>query len=207
MSLTVVTAPTVDLLTLAETKLHLRQDHAAEDSLITALIAAATGRLDGRDGVLNRALLTQTWALRLPGFPVEHREFVGRVPYFGNPIALPLPPVQSITSIQYVDGQGNTHTLAADQYQLVKDNCEPLIYPSYGNNWPTTRDQPDAVTVTFVAGYGAAASNVPTPIKQAALLMIGHWFTNRESVTTGVQAFEVPQSAEWLLAPFKVYSY
>jgi hypothetical protein len=58
-----INPPTEPVLTLADAKPHLRVDHNDDDSLITALIAAATARLDGRDGILGRWLRQQTWEL------------------------------------------------------------------------------------------------------------------------------------------------
>jgi uncharacterized phage protein (predicted DNA packaging) len=40
---------------------------------------------------------------------------------------------------------------------------------------------------------------VPQKWKQAMLLLIGHWYQNRESVNIGNITFEVPMSTEMLL--------
>ena len=61
--------------------------------------------------------------------------------------------------------------------------------------------QQEAATVRFICGYGAAGA-VPQAIKQAMLLLIGHYFNNREQTITGVMATEIPQGADALLAPY-----
>ena len=43
-------------------------------------------------------------------------------------------------------------------------------------------------------------------IRAAALLIIGHLFANRENVVAGVSVAQLPNGAEWLLQPFKVYA-
>ena len=53
-----------------------------------------------------------------------------------------------------------------------------------------------------IAGYGAAAA-VPAAIKQAMLLLIGHWFANREAVNVGNIVTAMPLAVEALIAPYR----
>ena len=43
-------------------------------------------------------------------------------------------------------------------------------------------------------------------IKAAVLLIVGHLYVNREDVVTGVSVAQMPNGAEWLLQPYKVYA-
>ena len=43
-------------------------------------------------------------------------------------------------------------------------------------------------------------------IKSAALLIVGHLYENREDVVAGQALSKLPNGAEWLLAPYKVYA-
>lgn len=45
-------------------------------------------------------------------------------------------------------------------------------------------------------------------IKAAVLMIVGHLFVNREDVVAvaGVSVAQLPNGAEWLLAPYKVYA-
>ncbi len=45
---------------------------------------------------------------------------------------------------------------------------------------------------------------VPTPIRQAMLLMVGHLYENREASTVGPAITELPMGVEALLAPYRV---
>lgn len=161
-------APAATPVTLAEAKAHLRVDHSDDDALITALIEAATGHLDGWTGVLGRALVTQTWT---QAFDV-----------FLDPLRLPLP-AKTIASITYVNTTGATTTVSSDDYVLAADALGSFVETAYGVTWPDARDQARAVTVTFTAGEAAAA--VPAAIKAAILLMVGDLYANREGVVTG----------------------
>lgn len=181
-------APAAPLLTIEEVKAHLRVDHADEDVLITGLMDAATAHLDGYQGILGRALITQTWTVDFPTFR--------------NRLDIPLGPVQSAT-IQYYDSSNEQQTLATSVYAVLTDGLGPYVALKYNQQWPQTYTRDDAVRVTFVAGYGAAGKDVPLAIRAAMLLLIANWYDNRSAVSVGETASELPLSAAALLAPFR----
>lgn len=191
MQLSLVTAPAETPLSLAEAKAHLRVRTAAEDDLIAALIAAATAHFDGRAGVLGRALVTQTWDIRLNRF--------GWRPC--DAVELPLPPLQSVTHVKYLDGSGSEITMPSTDYVVETGHFFGRIRPAYSLTWPVPRAESGAVRIRFVAGYGAAAS-VPEPLKHAIRLLLGHWWINREAVgeAKGPHAFAV----DALTLPYRV---
>ena len=166
MRVRVLTPPVAEPVTLAEAKLHLRVDTVDEDSLILALIAVARQAAEHETG---RALITQTLRLTLGAFPAD------------GAIKLPQGPVQSITQVQYVDTAGATQTLSGSLYALdnASEYSDHYLLPAYDTTWPTPRDQPNAVWVDYVAGYGNAGA-VPQAIKQWLLLAIGDVYANRE---------------------------
>lgn len=187
------TGPTYEPVSLEEAKAHLRVTDTDEDDLITSLVQA------GREYVeafTNRAVLPQTWYWKADRLPCVA-------------IWLPKPPLVSITSVTFVDESGGTQTWAPTSgYQLSKPTGPKASYarlmPAYGNSWPVTRWQFDAVTIEYVAGYADAAS-VPESIKAAIKMLVGHWYENRESVVVGQAApLEVPLAVPALLGPFVV---
>lgn len=185
MPLTLVqtVAPASEPVTLAEAKLHLRVEVSDDDDLITGLLKAAR---QYAETVTGRQLMQATWRLNLDAWPDD------------DEIRVPKPPLQSVSSITYVDTAGATQTVAASDYQ-VDANSEPgRIVPAYGEVWPAVRDQLNAIAVTYVAG-GAAASSVPEGIKAAIKLLLAHWYETREAVITGTIATEVPMAVESLL--------
>lgn len=179
-------APTTEPLTVAEAKQHLRVRHAAEDTLISGIISAARLMCETR---LHKQLVTATWVMKMDTFPR------------GTVIRLPRPPLQSVTSVTYLDELGASQTLSAsyydvDTYSLPGRIC---LRPEY--SWPGTENgRANAVTVTYVAGYGAAAT-IPPSVKSAMLLLIGHLYANREAVVSGVTPMELPLAVDALLAP------
>lgn len=195
MGLFLVTAPTAEPVTLAQVKLHLRVDDSVEDALLTGLIRAAREHVET---VTQRALMTQTWDLKLDAFPCD-----------GAAIEIPKPPTQSVTSITYVDTAGVTQTWSSALYttDLPSDpQGQPgRIVPAYQQVYPQTRDVPNAVTVRFVAGY-TAIGLVPDSIKAAMKILIGTWFDpGRASVALGVTATPIPHTVDALLWPYKAF--
>lgn len=198
-------APAATPVSVAEAKTQLGITGSGQDTLVGALIDAATQRLDGRAGILGRALVNQTW-----------EQAFG---CFSTPLRLPLAPVSSITEITYFDGDNATQTLSADVYRLLADARGPYVARKPDQDWPGTYAREDAVTVTFVAGYGAAGSNVPAPIRQAIILMVRelYEFAQQDSrlvreQVPGVGMVEyaqsaaqspLPRAAAALLAPYR----
>jgi uncharacterized phiE125 gp8 family phage protein len=166
---------------------------SVEDDLIESLITTAR---EDCESFQNRAYITQTWELWLDEFPSV--DF----------IEIPLPPLQSVTSIKYYTADteatayepGAETPVGTDTY-FTDDKSEPgKVCLKHGKSWPSTTLRPhNGVCITFVAGYGDA-DDVPKAVKQAILLLIGHYYENREAVlTSGMNAVAVPMAVESLL--------
>lgn len=177
-------APAASPVSLDEAKAHLRVEGSDEDTLITAMIEAATSHLDGWSGVLGRALVTQTWSQTFDAF--------------ADRLRLPMP-AATVTSVTYVDADGVTTTVSSDAYVLRTDALGSFVEPVHGETWPTPRDQSGAVAVVFTCGQ--AASDVPAAIKAALLLMVGDLYASREGVIVGTISSENP-TVKALLAPY-----
>ena len=165
MALKLITTASALAVSLVEAKAHLRVDVADDDALITAYITAATEMAEQATG---RAIMPQTWQLTLDAFP--------------SALALTRTPVASITSITYADAAGTVQTLSSSLYSLdnLYDHGQAYVVPTYATVWPTTRDQINAVTCTFLAGYANAAA-VPESLKSWVKLMVGAMYENRAS--------------------------
>jgi uncharacterized phiE125 gp8 family phage protein len=194
-----ITPPTADVVTLEEAKAHLRVDHADDDALIAGMIAAATSHLDpAGNGWLGRALRPQTWELRFDAFPC-------------GPVILPYPPLISVESMKYGDGDGVERELVAGiGYRVFADAWRARLEPVYGGSWPRVRRDHESVRVRYVVGHapadGEAADALPPSVKAAILLIVGDLYAFRETVAEGAPS-KVPVSAtvDALLAPLRVY--
>jgi uncharacterized phiE125 gp8 family phage protein len=185
MGLVRTVAPAAEPVSVAEAKEHLRVDDTSNDTLIGVLIAAARESVEGMTG---RALVTQTWRLTLDAFPCD------------TLIRLPRPNLLTVTSVAYVDENGDPQTWDSANYVVDTASLPGALRLAYDVDWPTTRTQPNAVTITYTAGYGLAAA-VPSAIKAAVLLMVGDLFANREGQIVGTIVAANPTVAA-LLAPY-----
>lgn len=177
-----VTAPAVEPVSASEAKAHCRVEISDDDSLITALIVAARQVVESR---VQRALVTQTLDLTLEYFPWDNRRIV-----------IPNPPLQSVTTLKYYDGEGTLQTWDSANYRVLTGTPGQIV-PAYNVDWPSIRDMPEAVVIRYVAGYGVAA-NVPQSLKQAILLLVGHWYENREAANINAAATELPLAVQAL---------
>ena len=196
-----VILPFDEPVTLAQAKEHLNVEHSNDDTKISSLITSARQACENE---MNRALIYQKRELRLEEFPCDE-------------IIVPNPPLYSVESITYIDTDGTEQTWAASKYQVDTKSEPGRLMPAYGQAWPVTRAQYNAVVVTYWAGYTPVevgsptdfAGNVPQAIKQAILVTIGNFYGNQESVIAGpaAQVVELPMNAKWLLAQYKVIDF
>ena len=183
----VITPPATEPVTLTQAKLHCRVDHDAEDSLIDSLITAARVYCEG---VQNRAYVEQTLELTYDKFPA---------PVF----YLPRPPLRSVESIKYTDKDGTEHIVDSDNYITDTASFKGRVSLKYGESWPSVILQPiAAVKIRFTAGY----DEVPQTAKQAMLLLIGHWYVNREGAISGQVNREIEFAVNALLGIDRVWS-
>jgi uncharacterized phiE125 gp8 family phage protein len=180
----VITPPVLEPVTLIEAKAQCRVDITDDDTFITDLIGRARETIEKMDW---RAFLPQTIELWLEEWPAD------------DEIKLPAPPLQSVTSIVYYDVDDIAHTLAPTVYFVDVVREPGQVHLRHNQTWPilTLRDY-NAICVTYVAGWSAAA-NVPKSIKQAVLLLIGHWYENREASISGTIAREIELGIQMLL--------
>lgn len=190
--LRLVAAPTIDPVSIAEARAHLRVDESADDGLIAGYILAARAYIEAVTGL---ALISQTFDMTLHDFQSK--------------IELPRAPVSSVTSIQYYDDANVLQTLSSAIYEIDTARVPAVIHLADGYDWPTVDDRVAAVVVRFVAGYGATPGSIPEPIRLAILLIVGHFYANREQVVVGAGliASQLPMGVDALVAPYKVHGF
>lgn len=204
MGARLVTAPTLEPVSLADAKLHCRVVASDEDSIIGTYIAAARQFVEEHCA---RKLINQTWDVTLDSFtPAAWPTSYGssnspQYSYATNWIELPFGPASSITSLTYTDATGATITLSNSAYSLDTSSAIPRVLALAA--WPATRVGQNVVTVRAVFGYGALATDVPAAIRAAILLLVGNYFANREAVVDSRAAIELPLGVMALLAPYR----
>jgi Phage gp6-like head-tail connector protein len=217
MRLVQVTPPAIEPVTLAEAKQHARIEYPDDDALVAVLITAARRYCET---AIRAAFITQTWTLYLDSFPSAGgyynraiREiwpslgglpsglgfYPGLIPNSTGVIDIPLPPLQSVTSVNYYDFNGVLQTVPTSTYN-VSLGTPGRIQPQYSMVWPISRPTIDSVQITFVAGQNSAEAGVSANVQTAIKMLVAHWYENREAVAQGQYA-NVPMCVDALLTP------
>ncbi len=184
----ITTQPDTEPVTLTEARAYLRMgDDTGQDDVIAALIVSAR---EYAENVTGRALITRTVTAVCDFFPSTRS------------IELPVGPLVDITSVSYTDTDDVT-TVFTD-YTADSFSQTPRIVLNDSADWPSVSLAPvNPISIVYRAGFGSTGSDVPGAIKQAILLLVNHWFENRETAITGVETFSVPFAAEALLQQWR----
>jgi uncharacterized phiE125 gp8 family phage protein len=188
----VVSEPAYEPVSSAEAKRWLRidADDTDHDLVVDMLIKAMREDAENRT---QRAFISRQLLLYLSDWP-WHRQY-------GVKIDLQHPPLISVDSFQYIDTDGVLQTLAADQY-VVHDEYEPaFIIPEWEVTWPTIRRVPDAIQITFTAGYApgspsdeaANQENMPGTLRLWMESKIAAHNEFREQLLAGAAVTEIPR--------------
>lgn len=160
------------------------------DPLLTMLLAGAT---KAAESAMRRALVTQVWELTLDCFDAWET-------------TIPLPTLQSVDSINYVDTNGNAQLLSPTKYLVDVKSAPGRVTPAFGEIWPITRYQMNAVTIRFTCGYGAPGA-VPQGIKDWIAMRMASLLQNPSEIVIDdrVAIAVVPKSwMDGLLDSYKI---
>jgi uncharacterized phiE125 gp8 family phage protein len=185
MTYATITAPVAEPLTLAETKLHLRLDTTADDTLVTSLIVAARHHLEQVTGL---CLMTQTLRLYRDDWPDDHVIQINRSP------------VQTIAAITIYNAAGSPVQVSLEGHVLAGKAQPARLYLP---DMPDTLRAINGIEVDFVAGFGAAATDVPDGLKRAMLMHVAMMYELRGAVPADMQPGGIPDGYARLIAPFQ----
>lgn len=188
MTLERLAAPALAPVSLAEVKAQMRVDHDEDDVYIGTLIDAAVDMVDGT-GKLGRAMVTQSWC-----------QWVDQAPGW---VPLRMGPVQALTGVDYYDAAGTLQAATLSDFEVFRDGELYLAKPKSGAAWPAAQVRPDAIRITWDAGFGDAAADVPAGIRAALKLIVAHWYEHREAVT-GTAPAQLPLGAQTLIGLHRV---
>jgi uncharacterized phiE125 gp8 family phage protein len=181
------TAATEQPVTLIEAKAWCKITNATEDTLITALIVAATEKAEK---FTNRVFITRTFTGHISGLDCSAYER-------GLFIALRRAPLGSVTTVKVLVDD-TLETVSSDDYNVKETGGFPRIIFEEVNESPDLIPYP--YQVEFVAGYGAAAA-VPEAIKTAIMEAVCYWHSNRGDCGGGE---ELPGIAKGILREYKI---
>lgn len=185
MNVEVITPPDAEPITRAEAKLHLKVEATAEDTLIDGLITDARQHVETVTGLL---LMPQTIKVTVEAW--------------GREIIIPRAPIAAVESVTFTDADGETATLDPSAYVVRQRYGLTRLRAAASVGWPSLGNDP-VIEIIADAGFEDAAS-VPAALRRAMLLLIGHWYRNREAVAAGGAPTEFPLAVEALINPHRM---
>lgn len=172
-----LTNPTFEAVNIEKARAQCNVSHREDDQFLKSCILAAQAYIEK---ALECCIAESNWLLTLDRFPASNA-----------PLPIPLWPVQEVTAIRYVDTAGADQTLNTEtqttqpasegRFQLCNVDWEA---------WPICKHNPNSVEIEFTAGW-ESREKIPPQITHAILMLVSHWYENRESVIIGQTSKEI----------------
>ncbi len=186
------TAPAQEPVGLEEMKDWARIDDADSDATISGNIIAARRWVEA---FTHRALITQTFVFKIDSFPGP----------ITTVMELPGGNTQTLTSIAYLDTDGNSQTWASANYIADLVSEPALVGLAYNIDWPSIREWSLPITITYNAGHGDDPGDVPEELRTAIKILAAELYENREDSIVGATIMGVPWSAQRLADPYRIH--
>ena len=183
-----LTPPAVEPLSLAEAKGWLRVAHDDDDALIAALIASARTHIEKET---RRALIAQTWRIVRDAWPAS-----GRLEVYPAPL-------RQVLAARVYDSIGAAQAIEAEAF-AIDGAAAPGVIAFAAYALPRPGRAVAGIEIDVEAGYGATASDVPEPLKQAIRQLVAHWYENRGAGPPDESALRMSATVAALIAPYRV---
>ena len=181
-----LTPPAIEPVSLVEAKAHLKVEVSDDDSLIDGLITTARQHIECQTG---KALIDQTWAIYLDDWG-------------GNEIVLPVEPVSAVNAIRTYSEDDSAPLIGPEHYYTDTVSSPARIVLRGSRVWQRPGRIANGIEIELVAGYGPAGNDVPASLRQAILLLVAHWYENREGASYGNVAHRLPLGIDRLIRPY-----
>jgi uncharacterized phiE125 gp8 family phage protein len=177
--------PAVEPLTLDEMRLWLRLDSSDEDQLVLALVRAARSAVEQ---ATRRALISQTWRLRLDAWPTDRC------------VRLPLSPILSLDAVRVFDAAGaptlaNLQNFHIDTSRGAKLVCD--VAP------PQPGRIANGLEIDVTAGFGPTPQSVPESLRMAMRLLVAHWYEHRGDALHEDRVAHLPPGVAAAVTPWR----
>ena len=186
---TLIGAPAIEPVSLADAKSWLRTDASDEDDLIQALIVSARMTLEANT---RRFFVTQNWRLAFDAWPTAARADGG------VNVVIPFAPFCSVDAIRVFGADDVAQIVAPTSYRAPASPESGRVVFSASPAAPGR--VADGVEIDVTVGYGARAADTPEPLRRALLMLVAHWSENRgDAATSGA----LPPAVAALAAPYR----
>ncbi len=167
------TAVPLEALPVSEFRNHLRlgsgfADDTIQDGVLEQYLRSAMAAIEARTG---KVLLSRTFGWTLTGWRQADSQ------------ALPVAPVTAIAAVKVLDRNGAETVVDPERYSLAVSSQRPRLVAT-SLHLPNIPSQGSA-EISFVAGFGAAWSDLPADLAHAVFLLAAHYYEHRSAVMTG----------------------
>lgn len=165
----------------------------SDDSLLSSLITTVRR---STELLLGRSLITQTLDVYYDGFPPC------------GFLEVPYPPLISVITpyLQYTDSDDTAATFSSDYYYVDVISEPGRIVLKYGESWPSFTSRTYwPVSLRVTAGYGAAGSYIPNPIKQFMLLNLADLYEQRGNLVPSKDGVQELKLGMGLVTDYRIY--
>lgn len=201
------TAPSVEPVTAAEFKEHIRDD-GMSDSEADTWIATARELIETNTGL---AMITQVWELAMDCWPSTASNIwwdgvrQGAISELhGTPAVVELPryPLQAVDAVTVYDESSDaTSVVVADTFDVDTYAKPGRMALQSGATWPVAMRPTNAIIVQYTAGYGDTAADVPGPLKLAVKQVAAYMYEHRGD---GCSTEDALNAASGFLGQYKV---
>lgn len=218
MGLKLVTAPSVEPITLAQAKLQCKVEDTDTDSdvLLNLFIAAARAKAEQYMGAV---LMQRSYDMLLDSFPASAGAWGTWWSSATSDLGFESPPAWNnkcgvvnplaITSVKYVDTAGVLQTLSSSLYTLDDSTWPFWLLPAFNTDWPDTQAQANAVTIRYQVGYDDV-TKIPADVRAWLLLTVAFLFAHRETMFLGAGSQTIAaipsRFVDSLLDPYTVFT-
>ncbi|WP_430431792.1 head-tail connector protein [Oceanicaulis sp.] len=190
MSLTLLSPPGAEPVSLEAAKAWLRVSHEDDDALITDVIVSAREHVEARTGL---ALITQSWRERLDDWPRR------RLSASGLAVSLAKAPLISVEAVRGRERDGTLSVWDPAEYRV--ETGEPgrlvAILPF---SLPRPVVKAGGIEIEFTAGFGETPDDVPAPLRAAILHLVAARYGSDRG--EGGDTPQTPEIVDRLLAPY-----
>lgn len=197
--------------TLADIKDHLRIDGGADDAILNSFVSTASEMIEG---TINKYLIKRAVSVYFDSSPHLSGEINLKEGIYNGidaakasgELLLPVSPLISVISISYFTKDSVEVTWASTNYYADTVSQNPKIVLTEGGSWPTDLRRLNALRVKCEAGYGASASDIPAPIKQAIKELVAFMYEHRGEFERNAPT-SMPKNVMTLLQQYKTFRF
>ena len=200
-----VTPPALEPITAAEVKDQLRLDDDQDDALLAIYIEAAREVAEEKTGL---AFITQEWRMTIDHWPntwepwwdgvrdgaITELRGAGR----SSDIMIPRYPLQTVDAIN-ADGQS---VVVANTFIVDTQQRPGRLVIQRGTTWPVVLDRANGIDITYTAGFGDTAAEVPATIRLGLLQMVATMYEHRGDGCSADNAWKMSGASE-LIGTYK----